>query len=143
MKQEPLEERRKEYIHFCDEQATYYDKAAAWNRKMNAIVQTIIITGAAITPFLLNISQVPKIVPTVLSAIVALVTATSSLFKYEHYWTSYRHIAREITRERRLFDLRVGKYKDMREEEAFEFFVTSVETIMDSIQQTKHAQNEK
>src|SRR2546427_7716330 len=58
-----------------------YQRTSATNLRMNLFLQIIILTCTAILPILLTIPQVNRLIPTIVSIILALATAYAVFLK--------------------------------------------------------------
>lgn len=130
MEQDTKQEAKERYMGYWNDQRQYYSLMSRRFKNMHTRLQTIAIIGATITPFLLNITEVPKIVPTVVSAVVAIATAVNSYYGYEENWRVYRKVLEGMRRERILYDVGLGHYKGLNSDEAFELFVSQSDTLL-------------
>lgn len=116
-----IENHRKQVDFYYDQSRSYW--------YLHTFFQVIILIGASIIPFLLNIIGIPKLIPTIISAIVALSTAFIASFRFmkrsENSMLTSAHIKREL----RLFDLHLGAYKELSSEQAFEYLMNQLDAI--------------
>lgn len=110
------------------QQRDYYSKQSARNKRWHQSLLVFTAVGAIAVPILLNIPEVPKWVPTILSGLVAAATAIENVYHFGDNWRNFRQTLEMLKRERALFDAGVGPYKDPRV--AFDRFVKTVEDLI-------------
>ncbi|WP_418155279.1 DUF4231 domain-containing protein [Actinoalloteichus caeruleus] len=113
---------------------TQYREEANKYRKTHNRFQSVIIIGSvttsAITTASVSYEQVRWFAVAV-SAIVGLAAGFTGYFKYRERSFNLQQTADAIEREYESVQLRVGKYRNQNEEEAFSLFAATVESIRD------------
>ncbi len=94
------------------------------------VLQGVIVAGAAAVPFLLNIGDVPKIIPTIISIVVAIAAALMQSFKYGERRRLYRLTSVKLRREIEYFDVHGGEYQHLNQEQAFQRFLERTEKLI-------------
>ncbi len=125
-----MQQKREKYVSRMREQ--YKHKSAAWQqrRALDTILQLIIIVGSVSVPFLVNISQLSKLVPTLVSTLVAIAAALSNYYKFGEWGRIHRSTAQKLIDEIEDYDLRTGRYKNLDEDQAFELFKERTELAL-------------
>jgi len=102
---QPVSSRAEQYLKGrWQEQRTYYSRQSARNKQCYQSLLLFSTVGALVVPVLLDIAEVPKVVPTVLSV---LVSVGSGLERFSHYgenWRSFRETLEALKEERVLFE---------------------------------------
>jgi hypothetical protein len=126
-----MSEKQDKYIHRIQEQAA--TKKRIWQTRdiINSFLQFIIVVGAASVPVLLLISQVPKLIPTIISGVVAIAAALSNYYKFGERSRIHRATFEALTKELDMYDFQVGPYKNLGEDQAFDLFVERTELVLD------------
>jgi hypothetical protein len=115
------------------DQMSYYSKAAGKNQKKYKQFQWVLIIFSALTPILAAFDgkwmslQIPVVL---ISAIVAVLTASLKTFQYQEIWVNYRATDELLKPEIYYYNFSVGPYA----EEGIDketLFVSRVETILD------------
>lgn len=127
------EERQKYYIDQAKQQQEYHSKKAKSYKRSHQILQIIIVVGALIVPVLLTIDGMPKIVPTLVSILVAIASGFENVFKNGENWIAFRRTSEIIKREQRMFLARAGEYAVSN---PFDVFVQRVEATLGEQNQT-------
>ena len=109
-------------------QKDYYSKQSAQNKRLHQRIQLFITIGSIAVPILLSIAEVPKLIPTILSGLIAAAAALESVYHYGDNWRNYRQTLEALKREKALFSARAGSYKDL--PNAFSLFVERVESLL-------------
>lgn len=116
------------------DQIDWYDRKAADNQRIFRLLQWSVIVLAAITPILIELDLDDLIVegfghvPTLTSAIVAILTAGLSTFKYQEHWINYRTTCETLRKEKHFYDAGLGDYRATDDREAL--FVDRVESLI-------------
>jgi ABC-type multidrug transport system fused ATPase/permease subunit len=110
------------------QQRDYYSRQSARNKRWHQGLLAFTAVGAIVVPILLNIPEIPKWAPTILSGLVAIATAVENVFHFGDNWRNFRQTLEALKRERALFDAGVGLYRNP--ETAFERFVQTVEDLI-------------
>ena len=92
-------------------------------------LQVITIAGAAIVPFLLNISTVPKLLPTVISGVVAVTAALLNFYKFNDRSRRRFEAYKVMSKEMNAYDLGQDRYADLDQERAFQLFFNRAEEM--------------
>ena len=117
-----------------EDQIGWYDKKAADNQRIYRRLQWSVIVLAAITPVLIALDMDERLieglgyVPTVTSAIVAILTAGLSTFKYQEHWINYRTTCETLRKEKNYYDAGLGDYRTTTDREAL--FIDRVESLI-------------
>lgn len=96
-----------------EDQIGWYDRKAADNQRIFKWLQWAVIVLAAITPILIELKLAGLFghVPTLTSAIVAILTAGLSTFKYQEHWINYRTTCEALRKEKHFYDAELGDYR--------------------------------
>ena len=123
--------KKERYIQRISDQAA--TKKRIWQTRdiINSILQFIIVVGAASVPVLLIISQVPKLIPTIISGVVAIAAAVANQYKFGERSRIHRATFEALTKELDMYDYKVAAYKNLGEDQAFDLFVERTELILD------------
>lgn len=115
-----------------DEQLAWYDHKSSWNQKWFRRTQLVQIVVSALIPF---ISGLGTIIPNTwgltlvgaLGIVIAVATATSTLYKFQENWVQYRATAEQLRHERFMFLTGVEPYNGSG---SFNFLVQRVEGLI-------------
>src|SRR6266436_438358 len=118
-----LSEKAVHYKNYIDHQISRYYLRSGLNIFVFNTLQIIILAGAAVVPFLLNITNVPKLVPTIISAVVAVAAALANYYKFGERGRVDRQTAQEMHQEYNWYDTERGDYKDKDPKEALDLFM--------------------
>lgn len=110
------------------QQRDYYSKQSARNKRWHQRILLFSTIGALLVPVLLNISEVPKLAPTILSVLVSVALTLDSVYHYGDNWHTFRRTLEALKRERIFFETGVGPYQNS--QTAFPLFVKTCEEIM-------------
>ena len=110
------------------QQRDYYSRQSARNKRWYQSLLLFSTVGALVVPVLLNIADVPKLAPTILSVLVSVALALESVYHYGDNWRSFRQALEALKEERVLFEAGVDPYADP--QTAFALFVERCEDIM-------------
>jgi hypothetical protein len=121
-------DREQYYIGEWQKQKDYHSKKAGQFKTRYQISQILIVVGSVSVPVLLGISEIPTIVPTLISLMVAILTGLEGISKNGENWVTYRRTSEQLKREQRAYLTRTAEYKDT--ESPFDVFVTRVEAIL-------------
>jgi hypothetical protein len=116
----------------------YYRRSCVSRRVDNGL-QITIFAGAALVTAALAVEGVPKFIPVLLSAIVALATALANFYKFAERSRALYLTAERIALEYNRFDNGRGQYKDMDEQAALHLFMDRVEGILHEDTQRRFA----
>lgn len=109
-------------------QRDYYSRQAARNKRWHLALMVFTSLTSISVPILLNVPNVPKLIPTVLSGLVAMAAALENVYHFGDNWRNFRRTLEALKRERMLFEMGVGPYKNP--ERAFDRFVRTVENLI-------------
>ena len=115
-----------------EEQLAWYDRKSSWNQQWFRRTQLVQIVVSALIPF---ISGLGAIIPNTwgltlvgaLGIVIAVATATSTLYKFQENWVQYRATAEQLRHERFMFLTGVEPYNN---NGSFDFLVQRVEGII-------------
>src|SRR5258707_3298949 len=110
------------------QQRDYYSKQSARNKRWHQTLLLFSTIGALVVPVLLNIAEIPKWVPTILSVLVSVALALDNVYHYGDNWRSFRQTLEALKQERIFFRTGIDPYADTRT--AFQLFVEKCEEIM-------------
>jgi len=110
------------------QQRDYYSKQSARNKRWHQTLLLFSTIGALVVPVLLNIAEIPKWVPTILSVLVSVALALDNVYHYGDNWRSFRQTLEALKQERIFFETGIDPYADTRT--AFPLFVEKCEEIM-------------
>ena len=102
---------------------------------INHILQFILIVGSVLVPFMIYFSNIPKTIPIITSALVALAAALTKYYKFGEHIINFKTALEKTQTEFNLYDTGRGAYVDLEEGEALDL-------IMDNIDEIRHEQNE-
>ena len=95
-----------------------------WSYLATASVAAI---SAAAVPVLINLKDVPSIVPTLLSLLVTILVSVEGIFHLREHWKNYDLMKSFLRQEACLYQARGGVYRDQGEQAAFVLLVERVE----------------
>ncbi len=126
---QPLTNTAERYLNGrWQQQRDYYSKQSARNKLWHQYLLVFSTVGALIVPVLLNIPNVPKLVPTILSVLVSVALALDNVYHFGDNWRSFRQTLEELKVERVYFEAGISPYADA--QAAFQLFVEKCEAIM-------------
>ena len=88
---------------------------------------TVAAIAAAAVPVLINLKDVPAIVPTLLSLLVTILVTMEGIFHFREHWKSYDLMKSFLRQEACLFEAGGGAYRGKAANEAFVLLVERVE----------------
>ena len=116
-----------------NDQVSWYDRKAGENQKRYRLMQWLIIVLAASTPVLIELKLAGSYghIPTVTSAVVAILTASVKTFKYQENWINYRTTCETLRKEQHYYSAGIGEYSRLEtEDEGRALFVERVENLI-------------
>jgi uncharacterized protein DUF4231 len=123
------ETKEEKYLTYLKGQKKYYsDRSKKYKRYYQGLLLFSSI-GALIVPVLI-VTDIPKIIPTILSALVSIGIAVENLFHFGDNWRIFRQTLEGLRQEQVLYDNHVGPYVDALD--PFKLFVERTMTIMNS-----------
>lgn len=123
------ETKEQKYLTYLTGQKKYYsDRSKKYKRYYQGLLLFSTI-GALIVPVLI-VTDIPKILPTILSALVSIAIAVENLFHFGDNWRIFRQTLEGLRQEQVLYDNHVGPYVDTLD--PLKLFVERTMTIMNS-----------
>lgn len=114
-----------------DDQIRWYSKKSAQNQKWFKKLQITSIIASAFIPFLsgyiTETSIILKVITGIMGLLVAAITATLSLYKFQENWLMYRTTCESLKHEKYLFLTRTDPYHVA---EPFPLLVQRVESLI-------------
>ncbi len=121
-----------------EDQLKYYEGAADREKRRHVLTQSVVITFGAIVPVVVNLpawsigwfdlSVFARIIATILSLTVAILTGLANFRKSEDLWLTYRMTQELLKREKYLYLTHSGDYSDPNT--AFGLFVDRFERLI-------------
>ncbi len=113
----------------------WYDKKAVKMKSNYLRMRVLSVIGGALVPALINIPYHPRLVGvpviqavvTVISLSVVISVSLETVYHYREQWKNYRSTEQLIVHEKYLFQTRVGRYRDLSQDDAFRVFVERIE----------------
>ena len=109
-------------------QQDYFSKNAAFNKSRYRTIQFFIGIAGTLVPVLINIPDVSKLFPTILSAMVTVAMVLEGVNHYGQNWRNSRLASEALKAEKSLYENHAGRYR--KTENPFEMFVERCENIM-------------
>lgn len=109
-------------------QRDYYSRKSARNKQLYQGFQIFVALSAVAVPVLLAIPEMPKIIPAIMSGLVAAATAIENVYHFGDNWRTFRQTLEALKRERALYDAEAGPYGNSKT--AFRRFVERSENII-------------
>ena len=109
-------------------QKDYYSNQTKLYKFWHQAFLLISTIGALFVPVLLGFSQIPKVLPIVISLIVSSALALDNAFHFGDNWRSFRQTLEALKRERVYFDAGIEPYTNTHT--AFQLFVRKNEDLM-------------
>lgn len=110
-----------------EDQLAWYGKKSARNKAAYLGLRGTILATVAAVPVTL-IADAPRLVPTVLSAVVMLLEGLLSLLRCHENWISYRSNAEMLKKEGNLYRARIGEYGQSADPQGL--FVARIEALV-------------
>lgn len=136
--EEKLKMTEQEYMELrLDSQMQYFSKASRKAKEKNERLQTIAIILGVIVPVVVNLDaewfalagiDTLKVIITVLSTALAIITGVINFKKYGDLWLTYRITLETLKREKHFYLTASQKYRHSKN--AFPLFVENVEKIL-------------
>jgi hypothetical protein len=119
-------------------QIEWHSKKALDNKLRYRLYQIITLIASAIIPIinLLNIAKPDtadyqiRIISSIISAIIVVVTGLTQLEKYQENWILYRTSTELLKKEKYFFENNAGEYSNLDEKEKNKLLVERVESIV-------------
>ncbi|QBD76156.1 DUF4231 domain-containing protein [Ktedonosporobacter rubrisoli] len=126
---QPLTNNAEQYLKGrWQQQYDYYSQQAIYNKRWHQSLLLFSTIGALVVPVLLNIADIPKLVPTILSMLVSIALALEGVYHYGDSWRLFRQALEALKEERALYEAGAAAYMDP--QKAFPLFVERCEDIM-------------
>ena len=127
-----LQRTPEEYIkERVQEKINRYTKKASGYKHAYRVMASVAAIGAAVVPVLVNIPNLNKIYPTIVSLVVVVVVALESVFHFRKNWRNYDLISSVLREEEMLHSTKAGYYSPKEvgggDDEIFRIFVKRVE----------------
>lgn len=110
-----------------DSQVDWYDGRANLNKRLYIFCQWCLIFFSAITPVAIAINQ-DKVVPIIISSVVAILTTGMKTFKFQENWINYRTTCETLRKEIYYYEASIYDYAVLKDKEAY--FVDRVESLI-------------
>jgi Protein of unknown function (DUF4231) len=117
-----MQDMREQYINRMYEKRKKHRKYWLRRRTIDIGLQVVVIVGSASLPVLLNISELSKLVPTVLSILVAVSAGLLKYFKFDEWARIHRSTYFQLDNELEDYGLGTGRYKEIGKDETFHLF---------------------
>jgi hypothetical protein len=111
-------------VDFKTEAYTRKSDRYRWSYLATASVSAM---AAAAVPVLINLQDVPSIVPTLLSLLVTILVTLEGIFHLREHWKNYDLMKSFLRQEACLFQAGAGAYRDKTPHDAFVLLVERVE----------------
>ena len=108
-----LEHIVEEYLQRFQKRVNFYQVQARIYAFCHNTMQMIIAIGSGVTAFTVIYPDIPKIVPAIISSIVAISTVLTNYYKLGQISTEYQRIVDLMNDEFDYFRTRVKEYKDL------------------------------
>jgi hypothetical protein len=117
-----------EYIKTrVDYKTEAYRKKGERYRWSYLITASVAAIAAATVPVLINLKEVPSLVPTLLSLLVTILVGLEGLFHLREHWKNYDLMKSFLRQEACLFEAGAGAYRGKTPQDAFVLLVERVE----------------
>ena len=118
-----------------DQYQKWYDKKSVSTKTLYLRMRAFSVVGGGLVPVLVNIPwkfaiagfPVIQIIVTVLSLLVVICVSLESVFHYREQWKNYRSTEQLLGHEKVFYFSRVGRYRELSDEDAFRTLVERVE----------------
>jgi len=100
------------------------------NKKYHNMLRCTIIVGAALVTALINIPGIPSVIPTLLSAIVAVAAGLSGYYRFDERGHQLFLTSAKMAEEYNHFQLHQAEYKGLESGPAFEVFMERTNAIL-------------
>ena len=124
-----LREYTEKYVKHIRINIYNYDYKVYMISILHQLLQIIVIAGAAIVPFLLTISEVSKLIPTIISAIVAVTASLLKYYKFSENINYTNQLKERLSNEITLFETRRSCYAKVDRGEALDLFMDKIDEI--------------
>jgi len=119
----------------------WYDRKAVSCKNRYLRMRAFTVVAGGVVPVLVNVETsvntllhypVMKAAITVISLLVVVTVSLETVFHYREQWKNYRSTEQLLGHEQYEFLARVGAYKDLTPEKAFQLFVQRIEDAISS-----------
>jgi hypothetical protein len=138
-----MEGKRENYLERMRYERSKKHKNWLQRQRIDAALQVVVIFGSASLPVLLNIHQVPVLIPTILSIVVTACAAMSKYFRFEEWGRIHRLSYRQLSNEIDDYEYMTGEYKGMSDDDAFDHFRHETALILDEHMQSVNTLRQK
>jgi hypothetical protein len=120
---------------------SWYDRKAVSCKSRYLRMRAFTVVAGGIVPVLVNVETsinnllhypAMKAVITVISLLVVVTVSLETVFHYREQWKNYRSTEQLLGHEQYAFLTRVGPYKDLTPEKAFQLFAERIEDAISS-----------
>ena len=111
-------------------QKDYYSMRVGNYKRWHLGLQLYMGVIAVFVPVLLSIPEVPKIIPSILSASIAAAAVIENVNRYGENWRTFRTTLETLKREKILYDIGADVYKNLSVDDAATLFATRTEDIL-------------
>ncbi len=119
-----------DYKNYVISHIRRYDKQSSIMRLIHNGLQLIIFVGAAVVTIVNGVQEIPRIIPTIISGIVALATVFANYYKFSERSRNLYFTAEGLALEYNWFSSGRGPYKSKASEESLELFMNRIENLM-------------
>ena len=137
----PLHMTSDQYITQRVEQyQSWYDNKAVRSKKIYLRMRALSVIGGGLVPVLVNIPwnaslggiTITQALVTIIGLIVVIIVSLESVFHYREQWKNYRSTEQFLGHEKIMFRSKVGRYKNLSEDDSFQLFVERIEEAIAS-----------
>jgi len=133
----------KEYMDVrIKDRLDWYDRHSVINKRLYMTIQYVSLGASILTVVLLDIDSIPRIVPTILAALVALLVSVEKVGQFGNHWQLYRLSAESLESEKQLFLNGAGPYNSTTNDN-YKLFVERTEHFLSSEANRWHASFEE
>lgn len=114
-----------------ENQINWYSKSATKNKCIYTVFQwSVVILSSSLPVLIVYLPEKYVLVTISFSILLAILTASLKVFKYQENWINYRTIAETLKKERYYLDAEISDYSEINDK--FSLFVDRVESIISS-----------
>ena len=119
---------------------SWYDNKAVRSKKIYLRMRALSVIGGGLVPVLVNIPwnaslggiTITQALVTIIGLIVVIIVSLESVFHYREQWKNYRSTEQFLGHEKIMFRSKVGRYKNLSEDDSFQLFVERIEEAIAS-----------
>jgi len=117
----------------------WYNKRAVQYKNRHLYMRAFTVIGGGVVPVLINVETginsfagypIVKPVVTLVSLLVVVMVSLESVFHYREQWRNYRSTEQALSHELFQFQTKVGPYKGLTDDDAFQAFVERSENAI-------------